>query len=154
MRSRKGKMCGVLLLLLFGGACSTLVYHRLAPDRPYLVGIYDWEVPHETRGMLVVRSPADTVGRDTLQAEDGYLIECQVPDSGGPLLCGSFIFQPSRDGLTGDFERCYTTLVPQQEVRRDYSTDPVRQYIYSAHQSCDTVRMGVWKRTGRVDVRR
>jgi hypothetical protein len=104
--------------------------------------------------MLIVRSPADTVGRDTLQAEGGYLIECQVPDSGGPLLCGSFIFQPSRYGLTGDFERCYTTLVPQQEIRRDYSTDPARQYVYSAHQSCDTVRMGVWKRTGRVDLRR
>ena len=154
MRSRTGKVCWVLLPLLFGGACSTLVYHRLAPDKPYLVGIYDWEVPHETRGTLVVRSPADSIGRDTLRAEDGYLIECQVPDSGGPLLCGSFIFQPSRYGLTGDFERCYTTLVPQQEIRRYPGADPARQYIYSAHQSCDTVRMGVWKRTGRVDLKR
>ena len=102
----------------------------------------------------MLRSPADTLGRDTLLAENGYLIECQVPEDGDQLLCGGFMFQPSRYGLTGNFERCYTTLVPQQEIRRFPIDDPARQYIYAAHQSCDTVKMGVWKRTGRVDLRR
>ena len=151
VRSRTGKVCWVLLPLLFGGACSTFVYHRLAPDKPYLAGIYEWEVPHETRGFLVVRSPADSTGRDTLQAETGYLIECHVLDSAGPLVCGSCTFRPSRYGLTGECERCFATLVPRQESRRNVDADPMRQYVYSGYEACDTVRMGVWKRTGNVE---
>lgn len=151
MRSLVAKACWLLLALPLVAACSSLVHHQLAPDRPYLVGIYDWEVPHEARGFLVVRSPVDSTARDSLHTEDGYLIECQVPDVGGPLLCGSFLFHPSRYGLAGDFERCNTAAAPQYAIRRNLGIDPTPRYAQMEYHTCDTVRVGVWKRTGRVE---
>jgi hypothetical protein len=64
------------------------------------------------------------------------------------------MFQPSRHGLTGRFERCYTTLTPQREVQHNPVDAPLQQYVYAGRQACDTVRMGVWKRTGRIDAKR
>ena len=150
MRSSIARTSSLLLPLVVGAACSELEYQQLAPDRPYLVGIYDWEVPHETKGMLVLRSPADSGSRDTLLADTGYLIECTAADADGPLLCGSFFFQPSRRGVIGHFERCYTNMVTNRSAYRD-PPDQARQYIYAASQACDTVRMGVWKRTANVE---
>ena len=151
MRSRVAKLHLVLLPLLLFSACSTYVYHRLAPGKPYLAGIYEWEVPLESRGILVLRSPADSTGRDTLLAESGYIIECNVPDSGGPLVCGSCTFRPSRYGLTGDCERCFATLMPRRDYRRNDAADRLQPYVYTGYEACDTVRMGVWKRTGKVE---
>ena len=151
MRSLVAKACWLLLALPLVAACSSLVHNQLAPDKPYLVGVYDWEVPHDATGFLVVRTPVDSAARDSLLTVDGYVVQCQVPNVGGPLVCGNFTFYPSRYGLTGNFESCNTTVFPQRRVHNQRTADFTVQYVQMAYHSCDTVRMGVWKRTGRVE---
>jgi hypothetical protein len=66
-------------------------------------------------------------------------------------VCGGFIFYPSRYGLAGSYESCNTTVFPQHPVRNEPSIDFTPRYAQMEYHACDTVRLGVWKRTGRVE---
>lgn len=143
-----------LSCLALCAACAGSVHHLFAPDRPHLAGEYTWETGDGVEGTLMLHTPADTAGRDTLMTSQGWLLSCKTADPAGPLQCGSFTFHVVNERVVGEFESCLTTLVPERVIHIDPSTgQETRGSVYSASQACEPKplrvrKVGVHRRHG------